>query len=260
MTARAALSTGPRPPEHSGVEAASYDWTPGPRTNRSHGRSDATSNVERLCQTFYELNGGERARVLRVLSASEQSLPPGRGPSSQGRLVCLLALCCLGLIPWTIGLAVTLPRSYLVETWPLAWVGFDAILLGCLSTTAWALWKQRQVAVVTSMVTGVLLFCDAWFDVITAHSGRCLVLSIMTAVLGEIPIGVLLSLVSIQLLHANRGPAPLSGTSPISLWQAPLRWPAPRAAEANRSSSLIFSQGADLPEHVDRGVLRPTPG
>jgi hypothetical protein len=148
-------------------------------------------------------------------------------------MVCFLALCCLGLIPWTIGLAVTLPRSYLVDKWPLAWVGFDTILLGCLSTTAWALWKQRQVAVVTSMVTGVLLLCDAWFDVITAHSGRCLVLSIMTAALGEIPIGVLLGLISIQLLHANRGPASLSGSSPISLWQAPLRWPTPRAAEAS---------------------------
>ena len=59
-------------------------------------------------------------------------------------IVRFLSLCCLVLIPWTIGLGVTLPRHYLVDNWPLAWTGFDAILLGCLSTTAWALWKQRQ--------------------------------------------------------------------------------------------------------------------
>ena len=225
MTSRSALATEPRQPENSGTEAESYDWSPGPSADRSHSRSDSTSDVERICQTFYELNRGERARVLQALaiSAPEQSLPPGGRSPFRGRMVCFLALCCLGLIPWTIGLAVTLPRNYLVDNWPLAWVGFDTILLGCLGTTAWALWKQRQVAVVTSMVTSVLLLCDAWFDVVTAHSGRCLVLSITTAVLGEIPIGVLLGLISIRLLHASPEAAHGNGSSPISLWQVPLR-------------------------------------
>jgi hypothetical protein len=85
----------------------------------------------------------------------------------------------------------------------LAWTGFDIILLGCLGTTAWTLWKQRQVAVVASMITSALLLCDAWFDIVTAHSGRCLDLSIATAVFGEIPIAVLLGLVSVRLLHAS---------------------------------------------------------
>ena len=262
MTARTALATGSRPPQHSGVEATSYDRSPGPSSDKSHSRPDSTNDVERLCQMFYELDRGERARVLRVLSAPalERSLPPVRRSSSRGRMVCFLSLCCLGLIPWTIGLAVTLPRSYLVDNWPLAWVGFNTILLACLGTTAWALWKQRQVAVVTSMVTAVLLLCDAWFDVITAHSGRCLVLSITTAVLGEIPIGVLLGLISTRLLHASQEAAHGSGSSPISLWRVPLRWPALRAVEANRSSRSMASQGSDPPEQVDRSVLRSTAG
>ena len=260
MTAGTALTTQPRLPDHSGVETASFDWPRKSKANRSHSRSDSTSEVERICQTFYELDSGERARVLRALSvpASDRSLPPGRGSTSRSRIVCFLALCCLGLIPWTIGLAVALPRSYLVDHWPLAWVGFDTILLGCLGTTAWALWKQRQVAVVTSMITSVLLLCDAWFDVITAHSGRCLVLSITTAVFGEIPIGVLLGLISIRLLHASREAVHGSGSSPISLWRVPLRWPARRAVEANRSSSAMKQSRADLPEQVDRSVLQPT--
>ena len=228
MTAHTALATEPRRPEHSGAEAQSHDWPPGPSADRSDARPDGTSDVKRLYQAFSELNHGERARVLQALvgSAPENSLPPDSRSPSRGRMVCFLALCCLGLIPWTIGLALTLPRSYLVDTWPLAWVGFDTILLGCLGTTAWAFWKKRQVAVVASLVTSVLLLCDAWFDVITAHSGRCLELSITTAILGEIPIGVLLGLVSIRLLDASRARDPASGPLPISLWQAPLRWPA----------------------------------
>jgi hypothetical protein len=250
VTARTALTKQPRVPEHSGVEAVSFDRPRGSNANRSHSRADSTSEVERICQTFYQLDGIERARVLQALSvpAPDRSLPPGRGSTSRSRIVCFLALCCLGLIPWTIGLAVTLPRTYLVDNWPLAWVGFDAILLGCLGTTAWALWKQRHVAIVTSMITSVLLLCDAWFDVITAHSGRCLVLSITTAVFGEIPIGVLLGLISIRLLYASREAVDGHGSSPISLWRVPLGWPAP----SRGSHLLLVRHGSRGPNYQNK--------
>ena len=236
MTARSALTTRPRPPRPSEVEAVSSDWSRGPNPSRSHGRRESTSEIERICQRVYELDGAERARVLRALSGSPADRPQGGVLTSRSRIVCFVSLCCLGLIPWTIGLALTLPRSYLVGDWPLAWIGFDTILLGCLGTTAWALWKQRQVAVMASMITSVLLFCDAWFDVVTAHSGRCLVLSISTAALGEIPIAILLGLVSVRLLQANQDVAQSSGSASGSLWQVPLRWPARRA---NGGRSLL---------------------
>jgi hypothetical protein len=232
MTARSALTTRPRPPAPSPVEAVSSDRLRGLDPFRSPGRRDATSEIELICQRVYELDGVERIRVLRALSSGAPDRPQGSVLASRRRIVCFLSLCCLGLVPWTIGLALTLPRSYLVDSWPLAWIGFDIILLGCLGTTAWALWKQRQVAVVASMITSVLLFCDAWFDVITAHSGRCLVLSISTAVLGEIPIAVLLGLVSVQLLHASQPVAQWDGSSSSSLWRVPLKWPGVRGREA----------------------------
>ncbi len=134
-------------------------------------------------------------------------LPLAQAAISEGNvsrwIVRLLAACCLGLIPWTIGLALTLPRSYLVGNWPLAWTGFDAILLCCLGTTAWGLWRRRLVAIPASMITAVLLLCDAWFDIVTAHGGRCLAVSITTAVAAEIPIATLLGLISLRLLHAS---------------------------------------------------------
>lgn len=130
--------------------------------------------------------------------------------AAQHWVVRFLAFCCFGLIPWTIGLAVTLPRTYRVDNWPLAWTGFDVILLGCLTTTAWALWKQRLLAIPASIITSALLLCDAWFDVLTAHGGRCLIVSIATAAFAELPIAGLLALISVRLLRANLRIAPAS--------------------------------------------------
>jgi hypothetical protein len=190
---------------------------------------DVTVSPALVSQLVHELSCPERAQLLAALAppTPEVSRPNPRTPTARRWVVRFLAVCCLGLIPWTIGLAVTLPRSYLVGNWPLAWTGFDVILLGCLGTTAWALWRQRQVAVPAAMITSVLLLCDAWFDILTAHGGRCLMVSIATAVFAEVPIAVLLGSISIRLLHASgsavRGTDPVG--SPRSLWRAALVTP-----------------------------------
>src|SRR6476660_10499889 len=98
----------------------------------------------------------------------------------ESRVMLFLVACVAILIPWTIALAVTLPRRDVVDTWTLTWAGFDAVLLGCFSLTAWALRKQRQIALPATIVTSVLLFCDAWFDVLTAHRGSALLVITMT--------------------------------------------------------------------------------
>jgi hypothetical protein len=124
-------------------------------------------------------------------------------PHARPWVVRFLAACCLGLVPWTIGLALSLPRSYLIGNWPLAWVGFDVILLVSLGTSALALWRRRLLAIPASLITAALLLCDAWFDIVTAHGGRCLLLSVATALLAEIPIAALLGLTSIRMLYAS---------------------------------------------------------
>jgi hypothetical protein len=200
--------------------------------------ASATSNQSALiCQMMRELPYRERAEVLRSLHAptSDEICSNRRVQTSRHWVVRFLALCCLGLIPWTIGLAVTLPRTYLVGNWPLAWTGFDAILLGCLSTTAWALWKQRQIAVPASMVTCVLLACDAWFDVVTARGGHCLIVSLATAVFAELPLAALLCLISVRLLHA--GVRVARGLEPDAASQALWRTPLITSAEASGSSA-----------------------
>jgi hypothetical protein len=183
--------------------------------------SEVVDQATRISQMMYELSRLEQAAVRQ--SADTPTADRGTGPARHW-IPLFLSLCCVVLIPWTIGLAVTLPRHYLVGNWPLAWTGFDIILLGCLSTTAWALWKQRQVAIPAAMITSALLLCDGWFDILTAHPGHCMILSIATAMFAELPVAILLGLTSIELLRLNMGVGQpgKSGSKLQALWRTRL--------------------------------------
>ena len=78
----------------------------------------------------------------------------------------------LFMIPWIVYLALTLPQNYTVHDWPLTWVGFDILLVAFMAATAILTWLHRQVVVLPAFTTGILLVCDAWFDVTTASSGE----------------------------------------------------------------------------------------
>jgi putative effector of murein hydrolase LrgA (UPF0299 family) len=163
--------------------------------------------------------------MARSMAASAlRVVEPGQPARRRAALVLLAG--AVSLIPWTVGLAVTLPRRYLVDTWTITWTGFDVVLITCFSATAWALWKQRQIAVPATMVTSVLLLCDAWFDLLTAHRGGDLLVSTLTALFGEIPIAIGLAAMSTRLLRAGmRISAGTQDSAPVrSLWRAPL-WP-----------------------------------
>jgi hypothetical protein len=119
---------------------------------------------------------------------------------------------------------VSLPRHYVAGHWSLAWTGFDVVLLGCLAVTAWGLWKRRQIVVPASMITSVLLLCDAWFDLLTANGHRDLIVSTASALFAELPLATLLCLLSVRALRvAARAARGLEPNAPIPpLWRAPL--------------------------------------
>lgn len=107
------------------------------------------------------------------------------------RRLTLVVASAVALVPWTVYLGLTLPDRYVAPNWSLTWVGFDAILLSAFVLTAVLGALRRQLLVLTAFASGVLLLCDAWFDVTTA--GReDIWLSVATAVLGEVPVAVLL--------------------------------------------------------------------
>jgi hypothetical protein len=112
-----------------------------------------------------------------------------------------MAICVLALIPWTIYLAVTLPSHYVARNWVATWVGFDILLLTMLGLTALAGWKRKQFVFPTAFASGVLLVCDAWFDVMTSHTGHDLTQALLTAGIIELPLAFVLIAGPLRLLR-----------------------------------------------------------
>jgi hypothetical protein len=99
----------------------------------------------------------------------------------------LFTLAAVGLVPWTLWLTFALPSRQVTEHYDLAWVGFDVALAAAFAATAWAAVSGSQWLVPIAAVTGTMLVCDAWFDVVTSVGGGELVEAILEAVLVELP-------------------------------------------------------------------------
>ena len=121
-------------------------------------------------------------------------MPPWTAPA--------LVLCALVLIPWIALLFATLPRHYVVNHWPLAWGGFDVLLGVALATTGVLVARRSPYAEVTATVTGTLLFCDAWFDVLTSRGSSDVAQAVVSAVLVDLPIAAVCFWMARNLAHA----------------------------------------------------------
>jgi hypothetical protein len=108
------------------------------------------------------------------------------------RFVALCTFASAALVPWLVLLSITLPPRYVAARWGATWVGFDIALIVCMSLTAWLAWQRRQALILAAVVTGTLLICDAWFDVLTANSTVDLISSLAAAALLELPMAALL--------------------------------------------------------------------
>jgi hypothetical protein len=104
------------------------------------------------------------------------------------------------LVPWIGYLAVSLPRRYVAHNWDRTWVGFDVLLFLMLLLTAVLGLRRRPMVIVTGFATGLLLVCDAWFDVMTADADD-IALSLVTALVVELPLAALLVVGSLQRLR-----------------------------------------------------------
>jgi hypothetical protein len=106
----------------------------------------------------------------------------------------------LVLIPWTFYLAFALPDDYLVHDWTWLWVGFDLLLLTMMAATVVFGMLRRQVMLLTAFATGMLLICDAWFDLMTAGPNDFWV-SELTAAFGDLPLAAVLITGTLRLLR-----------------------------------------------------------
>lgn len=172
------------------------------------------------------LSEDERADLVRRIHA----ITVAQGDVGRGVLFArrwfprFLTIGCVVLIPWTIGLALTLPKHYVTGHWRAEWIGFDIALMVGLAITAWSLWRRRQSAIPAALITGTLLFSDAWFDVLSSSSRSDLSISLASAVFAEIPLGIFLVLICLRLLRASaRVTYAVPADLPVpSLWRLPL--------------------------------------
>lgn len=137
-------------------------------------------------------------RVVELPSVTVRRLPGSR-LAGLGLLV-----CGIGMVPWLVVLAVTLPRAAHVPHWPIAWVGLDSAEAVGLAATGWLTLRRDPRRCLTAIATAVLLLADAWFDVTTSGSGGALIEAVVMAVCAEIPVAVLLAVLACRGLAATR--------------------------------------------------------
>jgi hypothetical protein len=132
-----------------------------------------------------------RELMMRLARASSTIVPVPLARRIRRRRLALNFAAVLVLLPWIVYLALSRPDHYVARNWSTAWVGFDVLLLVMFALTAILGLLRRQLLVLAGFGTGVLLICDAWFDVMTAAPDDRL-LSAATALFVELPFAALL--------------------------------------------------------------------
>src|SRR5580765_1279914 len=115
-----------------------------------------------------------RARAGLRRGAGRWLVPPWIAP--------VLFACALVLIPWIGFLFATLPRHYVAN--------------------AVTVIRRSPFAEVTATITGTLLVCDAWFDVLTSRGLSDVAQAVASALLVELPLAALCFWMARNLAHA----------------------------------------------------------
>ena len=152
-----------------------------------------------------EMSPSERRRLAHALARVDYSHPLlGTSPARGRRLGALVSvIACAVLIGWIIVLGLTLHRSFHTQHWKGAWIGFDFLLLLSFAATGWAFWRGRQIVIACLVVTGTLLCCDAWFDVVLDAGTADVWVSIASAVIVELPLAFLMLNAASRLIRLS---------------------------------------------------------
>jgi hypothetical protein len=139
---------------------------------------------------------GGRASVgspMPVRFVHREMAPPAQDQQRRvpRRLALGLGVIAVLLVPWTLWLTFTLPTRHLAHNYRLAWVGFDVALAFAFAVTAIAVLRASPWLQAVAALTGTMLLCDAWFDVVTSSGGDERARAVLEAVVAELPLAAL---------------------------------------------------------------------
>jgi membrane-bound acyltransferase YfiQ involved in biofilm formation len=124
--------------------------------------------------------------VPRAASASARGIPMGVRRRAR-RLAWVYLIVALGLIVWTVFLALSLPKQNIEHHYRLTWVGFDLILALAIYMTAYLAFRLDARVLVPATVVATLLVVDAWFDVTTSTNSNAATQALILALAVELP-------------------------------------------------------------------------
>jgi hypothetical protein len=123
----------------------------------------------------------------------EESVPAPVEARIRRMRLALMVGGAIGLMPLIVFAVSTLPANSVA-------LGLDVLLVAFMVTTAVLVFLRRQLALLTAFTTGVLLFSDVLFDVMTAGP-HDLMSSALTATLVELPLAVILITAALRILR-----------------------------------------------------------
>jgi hypothetical protein len=176
--------------------------------------------------------------------AARRDLVVGRLRRLRPWLLLLVGGVAIGLLPWTAYLSATLPSKHLTEHWDVAWAGLDLFEASALVALFAAVVRRSRFVPVLAAVAGTALVCDAWFDVMTASSGRDFDWALVEAFVAEVPLAVLCFWLAFEASEALGFSAALgsaSGAGPRPT--APRERPAEGETSARRAGTEAPSGG-----------------
>lgn len=117
-----------------------------------------------------------------------------------------LAVCCaIGIIPWVVYLALTLPVRQRAVDYNVAWVGYDAAMAVVMASLAYCALRRKPATGAIAAVVATMLVIDAWFDIVTTDKREQLMFAITSAVLLELPLAIVCAWVAVnaERVHAR---------------------------------------------------------
>ena len=119
-------------------------------------------------------------------SAGARDIPLGVRRRAR-RLAWVYLIVAVGLIVWTVFLALSLPKENLEHHYRLTWAGYDLIEVLAIYLTAHLAFRLDSRVVYPATAVATLLVADAWFDVTTSATTQEAVQALILALVVELP-------------------------------------------------------------------------